>query len=63
LVGDLIVRILNNGDSRITVNTQANNAASLALYHKLGFRRTGEQFPVYTHQVHPAQTAILAGEE
>jgi [ribosomal protein S18]-alanine N-acetyltransferase len=54
LVGDLIARILNNGGSHLTVNTQANNAASLALYHKLGFRRTGEQFPVYTHQVHPA---------
>lgn len=63
LVGDLIVRVLNSGGSRLTVNTQANNAASLALYHKLGFRRTGEQFPVYTHQVNPAQTASLAGEE
>ena len=54
LVGDLIDRILKSGGSRVTVNTQANNAASLALYHKLGFRRTGEQFPVYTHQVDPA---------
>jgi ribosomal protein S18 acetylase RimI-like enzyme len=54
LVGDLIIRILNSGGSRLTVNTQGNNAASLALYNKLGFRRTGEQFPVYTHQVHPA---------
>jgi ribosomal-protein-alanine N-acetyltransferase len=63
LVGDLIVRVINSGGSRLTVNTQANNATSLALYHKLGFRRTGEQFPVYTHQVNPAQTAVLAGGE
>ena len=53
LVCDLIDRILNSGGSRLTVNTQANNAASLALYHKLGFRHTGEQFPVYTYQVSP----------
>jgi ribosomal protein S18 acetylase RimI-like enzyme len=54
LVGDLIDRILNSGGSRLTVNTQADNAASLALYHKLGFRLTGEQFLVYTYQVNPA---------
>ena len=54
LVGDLIDRILNSGGSRLTVNTQADNAASLALYHKLGFHLTGEQFPVYTYQVNPA---------
>jgi ribosomal-protein-alanine N-acetyltransferase len=53
LVCDLIDRILNSGGSRLTVNTQANNAASLALYHKLGFRHTGEQFPVYAYQVNP----------
>jgi ribosomal protein S18 acetylase RimI-like enzyme len=41
----------NSGGWHLTVNTQADNAASLALYHKLGFRRTGEQFPVYTLQV------------
>ena len=62
LVGDLIDRILNGGGSRVTVNTQANNAASLALYHKLGFRRTGEQFPVYTHKVDPARVDALGGE-
>jgi [ribosomal protein S18]-alanine N-acetyltransferase len=51
LVGDLITQVLNNGGSRVTVNTQADNEASLALYYKLGFRRTGEQYPVYTFQV------------
>ncbi len=51
LVNDLIVRMQNNGAAQITVNTQGNNNASLALYQRLGFRRTGEQYPVYTIQV------------
>jgi ribosomal-protein-alanine N-acetyltransferase len=51
LVGDLIMQIQKSGGSHLTVNTQADNATSLALYHKLGFRLTGEQFPVYTVQV------------
>ncbi|MBI2758742.1 MAG: GNAT family N-acetyltransferase [Chloroflexi bacterium] len=55
LVRDLILKLNErNSLSRITVNTQSNNAASLALYHRLGFRRTGEQFPVYTCRVEPA---------
>ena len=55
LVSDLILRLKErNSLSRITVNTQGNNAVSLALYHRLGFRRTGEQFPVYIHRVEPA---------
>lgn len=33
---------------RITVNTQASNQPSLSLYKKLGFRQTGEEYPVYT---------------
>lgn len=32
----------------VTLNTQHNNAASIALYHKIGFRETGERFPVLT---------------
>ncbi len=43
LVNDLIQRI---GASRISVNTQEDNVASLALYRKIGFVRTGEYFPV-----------------
>jgi ribosomal-protein-alanine N-acetyltransferase len=63
LVRDLIIRILDSGGSRLTVNTQANNEVSLALYHKLGFRRTGEQFPVYTIQVDSAQATNRDAEE
>ncbi len=52
LVEDLILYVTQNtGAGRITVNTQADNSASLALYQKMGFRRTGEQYPVYTCRV------------
>lgn len=33
----------------VTLNTQHNNHASLALYHGMGFRETGERFPVYIY--------------
>ncbi len=51
LVRELMVHMKRAGGSRVTVNTQANNAASLALYDRLGFRRTGEQYPVYVMHV------------
>jgi ribosomal protein S18 acetylase RimI-like enzyme len=51
LVGDLILRLNTHNLTRLTVNTQSNNAASLSLYQKLGFNRTGEQYPVFIHQV------------
>jgi ribosomal protein S18 acetylase RimI-like enzyme len=37
--------------NQITVNTQDNNASSLALYQKLGFCLTGESFPVYEYEI------------
>jgi ribosomal-protein-alanine N-acetyltransferase len=51
LVSDLMAHMPPDGEQRVTVNTQANNAASLALYYRLGFRRTGERYPVYTTEV------------
>lgn len=51
LVSDLIRNIRSGGAWRVTVNTQASNVASLALYHKLGFHRTGEGYPVYKLRV------------
>lgn len=33
----------------VTLNTQGNNSASLALYQKMGFHLTGERFPVYRY--------------
>ncbi|HEX8992162.1 MAG TPA: GNAT family N-acetyltransferase [Anaerolineales bacterium] len=51
LVGELIAHMRRGGSSKVTVNTQADNAASLALYSRLGFRLTGEKYPVYTLEV------------
>lgn len=49
LVHDLIqhTQVLPSG--RLSVNTQDDNHASLALYKKLGFNRTGEFYPVYEY--------------
>jgi ribosomal protein S18 acetylase RimI-like enzyme len=33
----------------VTLNTQHNNASSIALYRKTGFRETGERFPVFVY--------------
>jgi len=47
LVQDLIRYASQHTLGRITVNTQDDNMPSLSLYKKLGFRMTGEQYPVY----------------
>lgn len=54
LVTDLIRRLKHKGIARLTVNTQSDNHASLALYKKMGFVLTGEKFPVYSYSVPPA---------
>lgn len=53
IVLDLIQRLTRQGSTRLTVNTQSDNHASLALYRKLGFRHTGEQYSVYCFHVSP----------
>ncbi|HUI87492.1 MAG TPA: GNAT family N-acetyltransferase [Anaerolineales bacterium] len=51
LIGDLMHQACRAENlSRITVNTQSDNASSLGLYGKMGFRKTGEQYPVYIYQ-------------
>jgi ribosomal protein S18 acetylase RimI-like enzyme len=50
LVSDLIQRLDPHHLARLSVNTQADNTASLRLYEKVGFVRTGEQFPVLVHR-------------
>ena len=51
LLSDLFTKVTRNGITRLSVNTQSNNEASLTLYKKMGFRRTGEEYPVYTFNV------------
>ena len=47
LTSDLLARLVNQGFGKLSVNTQSDNFSSLNLYQRLGFRRTGEQYPVY----------------
>jgi ribosomal protein S18 acetylase RimI-like enzyme len=47
LLYDLLQQFERRGAVRVTVNTQQDNLASLALYEKAGFRKTGEFYPVY----------------
>ncbi|GAB4501553.1 MAG: hypothetical protein Fur0035_10950 [Anaerolineales bacterium] len=51
LVRDLFAQAQRFDLYQVTVNTQASNLHSLALYQKLGFERTGESYPVYTYQI------------
>ena len=48
LLQDLFRQASAHGIHHFTVNTQGDNAVSLSLYQKLGFRLTGESYPVYT---------------
>lgn len=50
LVQDLLRQARSTGLQRLTVNTQNDNRASLALYQRLGFVLTGERYTVYTCQ-------------
>ena len=49
LVSELIERLKTHTSGNLSVNTQADNHASLTLYKKFGFTRTGEFFPVFTN--------------
>ncbi len=46
VVYDLLQRLERLHIRSVTVNTQHNNLASQALYQRLGFSHTGDQFPV-----------------
>jgi ribosomal protein S18 acetylase RimI-like enzyme len=50
LLADLLHRMAARGLNRLTVNTQHDNAASLSLYRKFGFRETGDRYPVFVYQ-------------
>lgn len=50
LVQDVLAYFIEeHGSWGVTLNTQNNNRASLALYQQIGFRLTGEKFPVYVY--------------
>lgn len=51
LVTDMIKRLIRIGVTTITVNTQSDNAASLALYLQIGFRETGVRYPVFVYDL------------
>jgi ribosomal protein S18 acetylase RimI-like enzyme len=50
LVQDMLTSSLKLNCWQVTVNTQGDNIASLALYDSLGFTLTGESFPVYIYE-------------
>lgn len=50
LVQNLLDHFLNQENAwGVTLNTQSSNAASIKLYQQIGFRETGERFPVYIY--------------
>jgi ribosomal protein S18 acetylase RimI-like enzyme len=51
LLSDLFGKLTNTGVTHLSVNTQSDNNASLSLYKKMGFHRTGEEYPVYALEV------------
>ncbi len=51
LLRDMLSQFERRGATQVTVNTQQNNEVSLSLYSKLGFERTGEEYPVYQWNV------------
>ena len=51
LLSDLFTYLTYAGIPRLSVNTQSDNTVSLSLYQRMGFVRTGEQYPVYTFDV------------
>jgi ribosomal protein S18 acetylase RimI-like enzyme len=51
ILADWVHRLKSKNIVRLTVNTQSDNLASLALYEKMGFVETGEKFPVYCYSV------------
>jgi ribosomal-protein-alanine N-acetyltransferase len=50
LVQNLLDQFINQQNIwGVTLNTQNNNSSSIKLYQKVGFRETGERFPVYIY--------------
>ena len=54
LLSDLFTHLTHAGIPRLSVNTQSDNQVSLSLYQRMGFVRTGDEYPVYTFDVSAA---------
>lgn len=52
LVRHVLGEFSQRGASHVTVNTQSDNLASQALYHKAGFGNTNEVYQVYQSEIH-----------
>lgn len=53
LLYDLLLHFARRGARTVTVNTQKNNTASLALYKRMGFVLTSEEYPTYQYNLAP----------
>ncbi len=51
LVTEMMKYAARRGVHHFTVNTQSDNAGSLSLYKRIGFRETGEYYPVYCYRI------------
>ena len=51
LVQNMLSFFNHQGAHKVTVNTQSDNLASLVLYRKAGFQRTGEEYPLYLQSI------------
>ncbi len=51
LVRDMLSQFERRGAHHVTVNTQHDNLVSLSLYQKAGFKRTGEEYPLYEYDL------------
>lgn len=49
LLRDMLLQFKRRGATSVSVNTQHDNMISLSLYHKAGFKRSGEQYTVYQY--------------
>jgi ribosomal protein S18 acetylase RimI-like enzyme len=49
LIEDLSHHFYSQNIQHLTVNTQSDNASSLALYQKVGFTITGDSYPVFVY--------------
>ncbi|MEK6256447.1 MAG: GNAT family N-acetyltransferase [Chloroflexota bacterium] len=51
IVSNLLSDFGKNGGESVSVNTQHDNSASLALYQKAGFKPTGESYPIFQYKL------------